>query len=43
MKNTIDIVVIPLMGCLANDVAPIQFRIPSVVSQIECIPKKVMI
>ena len=28
------------MGCLANDVAPIQVRIPSVVSQIECITKE---
>ena len=28
------------MGCLANDVAPIQVKIPSVVSQIECITKK---
>ena len=43
MKNTIDIVVIPLMSNSANDVAPIQVRIPYVFSHIECIPKKVMI
>ena len=28
------------MGCLANEVAPIQVRIPSVVSQIEYITKE---